>query len=41
MKAVRQLPAPRKKTAKDAAQAVKRVDSLTLQAVTSETLSDL
>jgi transposase len=41
MKTLRQLAAPRKKTAKDAAQAVKRVDSLTLQAVTSETLSDL
>jgi len=41
MKTRRQLPAPRKKTGKDAAQAVKRVDSLTLQAVTSETLSEL
>ena len=41
MKTLRQLPAPPRKTAKDAAQAVKRVDSLTLQAVTSETLSEL
>jgi transposase len=35
------LPPPHKKIAKDAAQAVKRVDSLTMQAVTKETLSDL
>jgi transposase len=41
MKILPQLPAPRKKRAKDAAQAVKRVDSLTLQVVTSETLSEL
>jgi transposase len=41
MKIPPQLPPPRKKRAKDAAQAVKRVDSLTLQAVTSETLSEL
>jgi transposase len=41
MKTLPQLPAPRKKRAKDAAQAVKRVDSLRLQAVTSETLSEL
>jgi len=41
MKIPPQLPPPRRKRAKDAAQAVKRVDSLTLQAVTSETLSEL
>jgi transposase len=41
MKMPPRLPAPRKKVAKDAAQAVKRVGSLTLQAVTSETLSEL
>jgi len=41
MKMPPQLPPPRKKIAKDAAQAVKRVDSLTTQAVTSKTLSEL
>jgi len=41
MKMPPQLPPPRKKIAKDAAQAVKRVDSLTTQAVTSKALSDL
>jgi len=41
MKMLPQLPPPRKKIAKDAAQAVKRVDSLTTQAVTAETLSEL
>lgn len=41
MKMPPQLPPPRKKIAKDAAQAVKRVDSLTMQAVTAETLNDL
>jgi transposase len=35
------LPSPSKKIAKDAAQAVKRVDSLTTQAVTAKTLSEL
>jgi transposase len=41
MKKPPQLPPPRKKIAKDAAQAVKRVDSLTTQAVTAKTLSEL
>jgi len=41
MKMPPQLPPPRKKIAKDAAQAVKRVHSLTTQAVTAETLSEL
>ena len=41
MKMPPQLPPPRKKIAKDAAQAVKRVDSLTTQAVTAKTLSEL
>jgi len=41
MKMDPQLPPPRKKIAKDAAQAMKRVDSLTTQAVTAKTLSDL
>ncbi len=35
------LPAPSNKVAKDAAQAVKRVNSLTTQAVTAKTLSEL
>jgi transposase len=35
------LPAPAKKIAKDAARAVKRVDSLTMQTVTAKTLSEL
>ena len=35
------LPPPSRKIAKDAAQAVKRVDSLTTQAVTAKTLSEL
>lgn len=35
------LPPPSRKMAKDAAQAVKRVDSLTTQAVTARTLSEL
>ena len=35
------LPPPPKKVAKDAAKAVKRVDSLTTQAVTAKTLSEL
>jgi transposase len=35
------LPPPSRKIAKDAAQAVKRVDSLTTQAVTARTLSEL
>jgi transposase len=35
------LPAPSRKIAKDAAQAVKRVESLTTQAVTAKTLSEL
>lgn len=41
MKKLPQLPPPSKKVARDAAQAVKRVDSLTTQAVTAKTLSDL
>ncbi|MGB5931960.1 MAG: ISL3 family transposase [Anaerolineae bacterium] len=41
MKMPPQLPPPRKKIAKDAAQGVKRVDSLTTQAVTAKTLSEL
>jgi hypothetical protein len=41
MKMPPQLPLPRKKIAKDAAQAVKRVEGLTTQAVTAKTLSEL
>ena len=41
MKKLPQLPVPSKKIPRDAAQAVKRVDSLTKQAVTAKTLSDL
>jgi transposase len=41
MKECPQLPPPAKKIAKDAAQAVKRVNSLTTQAVTAKTLSEL
>jgi transposase len=41
MKKPPRLPPPSKKIAKDAAQAVKRVDSLTTQAVTAKTLSEL
>ena len=36
-----QLPAPREKLPKDAARAVKRIESLHLQAVTADTLSEL
>ncbi len=41
MKKILQLPPPVKKIPRDAARAVKRVDSLTMQAVTATTLSDL
>ncbi len=41
MKKPLQLPPPAKKIPRDAARAVKRVDSLTTQAVTAKTLSDL
>jgi transposase len=41
MKKPLQLPPPAKKIPRDAARAVKRVDSLITQAVTAETLSDL
>jgi transposase len=41
MKKPKLLPPPKKKIAKDAARAVKRVDSLMTQAVTAKTLSEL